>query len=306
MKKVILLMIFIALVVMITACSNDSESSDSSNESAMEDSAGVEAERSAVGTDESSSEQQNSEDGSASSQEGEVIETNRKIIYTAFLHVEVKDYQQAENVIQAQTTDFGGYIVDSTMHVDSESGSSNGEITVRIPQEQFKDFVRLVEDGSSKVVESSISGEDVTEEYVDLESRLKSKRVVEDRLLSFMEQAGKTEDLLAISNDLAAVQEEIEQITGRMNYLENKADLATVTIYIQENNVKLSGINEDDLNTWEKTKQQFLKSINFLLSAFSGIVVFFIGNLPLLAILAGIGLFLLWLFKKRIRNRQRE
>ncbi|OZU90561.1 hypothetical protein CIL03_05295 [Virgibacillus indicus] len=306
MKKVILLMIFIALVVMITACSNDSESSDSSNEAAMEDSAGMEAERSAVGTDESSSDQQNSEDGSASSQEGEVIETNRKIIYTAFLHVEVKDYQQAENDIQAQTTDFGGYIVDSTMHVDSESGSSNGEITVRIPQEQFKDFVRLVEDGSSKVVESSISGEDVTEEYVDLESRLKSKRVVEDRLLSFMEQAGKTEDLLAISNDLAAVQEEIEQITGRMNYLENKADLATVTIYIQENNVKLSGINEDDLNTWEKTKQQFLKSINFLLSAFSGIVVFFIGNLPLLAILAGIGLFLLWLFKKRIRNRQRE
>lgn len=304
MKKGLLLMLFIIFGVMMTACSNDSESSDSSNEAAMEDSAGEEAERSAVGTDESSSEKQNSGDRGDSAQEGEVSEANRKIIYTAFLHIEVKDYQQAESDIQTKTADFGGYIVDSNMHADSESESVKGEITVRIPQGKFRDFVQMVESGSSRVVESSISGKDVTEEYIDLESRLKSKRAVEDRLLSFMKQADKTEDLLAISDDLAQVQEEIEQITGRMNYLENKTDLATVTIYIQERNVKLSGINEDDLNTWEKTKQQFLKSINFLLSAFSGIFVFFIGNLPLLVILAGIGLFLFWLFKRRMRNRQ--
>lgn len=57
-------------------------------------------------------------------------------------------------------------------------------------------------------MDSSITGQDVTEEYIDLESRLKSKQAVESRLLSFMEQAEKTEDLLAISKDLAKVQEE--------------------------------------------------------------------------------------------------
>src|SRR5690606_12068557 len=125
-------------------------------------------------------------------------------------------------------------------------------ITVRIPQDQFREFIQLVEDGSSKVLESSISGQDVTEEYVDLESRLKSKRVVEERLLAFMEKAEKTEDLLTISNDLAIVQEDIEEVLGRMKYLENRTNLATVTIHIQENNVTLSTINNEELNTWEQ------------------------------------------------------
>ncbi|NBJ71147.1 MULTISPECIES: DUF4349 domain-containing protein [Clostridia] len=74
---------------------------------------------------------------------------------------------------------------------------------------------------------------------MDLESWLHSKKVVEKRLLAFIEQAAKTEDLLNISADLAKVQEEIEQITGRMNYLQNKADLATVHIEVRENDVSL-------------------------------------------------------------------
>lgn len=305
MKKVWMILLFLIIGVMITACSNDSESSHSSNDSAMEESSDGGAEKMAVQREESSSENEDTGEESTSAQETEVSETDRKIIYTAFLHIEVKDYQQAEKDIQTKTSEFDGYIVDSNMNVDSEGGTTNGEITVRIPQGKFRDFIRIVEDGSGKVVESSISGEDVTEEYVDLESRLKSKRVVEDRLLSFMEKAEKTEDLLAISNDLAKVQEEIEQITGRMKYLENKSDLATVTIYIQENNVKLAGINEDDLNTWEKTKQQFLKSINFLLSAISGIFVLLIGNLPVFIILAGIALLAFWFIRKRKKTNKR-
>src|SRR5690625_1979958 len=173
----------------------------------------------------------------------------RKVIYNAELHIEVKSYQQTLNDIQKQVTNFHGYIVESSMYEEQENGAKIGQITARVPQEKFQDFIKLVEDGSSKVVESSTSGQDVTEEYVDLESRLKSKRIVEDRLLSFMEQAKKTEDLLKISSDLAEVQEEIEAISGRMKYLQNKSDLATITIYIDEKNVKISGTGKDNLNT---------------------------------------------------------
>src|SRR5690625_5914174 len=165
------------------------------------------------------------------------------------------------------------------MYEDQENESKHGQITVRIPQEKFQEFIKLVEEGSYKVLESSTSGQDVTEEYVDLESRLKSKRVVEERLISFMEQAEKTEDLLKISNDLAEVQEQIEELTGRMKYLQNKSDLATVTIYIQESNVELSGTGKDKLNTWEETEQQFMKSINFLIITFSSLFIFFVEGL---------------------------
>ncbi|MFP3359501.1 DUF4349 domain-containing protein, partial [Planococcus sp. SIMBA_143] len=67
-----------------------------------------------------------------------------------------------------------------------------------------------------------------------------------------------------------------------MNYLRNKADLATVQIDIEENNVNITGMSEDELNTWEKTKQQFLKSINTILAVLSGLFVFIAGNLPIL------------------------
>lgn len=234
--------------------------------------------------------------------QNDISKINRKIIYTANLMIEVKDFQKTLNEIQNQVSDRGGYIVESNMYGDSEDESTNGQITARIPQNQFREFIQLVEDGSSEVLESSISGQDVTEEYIDLESRLKSKHVVEKRLLSFMEKAEKTEDLLTISEDLAKVQGEIEGITGQMKYLQNKSDLATVTIQIQENNVKIS----NELNTWGKTKQQFLESINFLINTLSGLIVFLIGNLPTIIVLGLIGLVVFLIVRKSRKNDQEK
>ncbi len=92
------------------------------------------------------------------------------------------------------------------------------------------------------MLQRNISGDDVTEEYVDLESRLKSKRVVEERLISFMNNAEKTEDLLKISEDLAEVQEEIETIEGRKKFLENQTSLSTIIITLYENKVTVPSL----------------------------------------------------------------
>ncbi len=121
-----------------------------------------------------------------------------------------------------------------------------------------------------KVHQRNVSGSDVSEEYVDLESRLKSKRTVESRLLEFMQKATTTEDLLKISSDLARVQEEIEQITGRIKYLDNQVDYSTIIITINENNINVPELTNKDLNTWEKIKKQFMTSINLLLAGLSG------------------------------------
>src|SRR5699024_28297 len=83
----------------------------------------------------------------------------------------VQNYEQTFNDLDEEITELDGYIVDSNINEDVEDGSKNGHITARIPQEDFNSFIKTVEEGSSKVLESSTSGEDVTEEYVDLESR---------------------------------------------------------------------------------------------------------------------------------------
>ena len=308
MKKS-LIVSFIFLCFILTACgdtANDSEQSDGMADKAIEeDSADI---ISGFGSE------QNIEVGEEP--EIELKENNdtdeklddqlkRKVIYTADLHIEVKSYQQTLQDIQEQVNELEGYIVESNMYEDEDGTSKQGHVRARIPQEKFEDFIDFVEDGSSKVIESSTSGQDVTEEYVDLDSRLTSKRVVEDRLLSFMEDAEKTEDLLQISSDLANVQEEIEEITGRMKYLDDQSDLATVSIHIQEMNTQLSSTGKDDLNTWEQTKEQFMKSINFLISAFSSLFVFFIGNVPVFILIGIIG-FIIFFIIRNIKQKNKR
>ncbi|UFT99742.1 DUF4349 domain-containing protein [Radiobacillus kanasensis] len=240
---------------------------------------------------------------SAESSETPIPDKNRKIIYTANLELEVKDYQTALSTIEDDVFSTGGYIVESSSYREEEN--LQGTITVRIPQEKFRDFLTTVEETGTKLVNKSVNGQDVTEEYVDLESRLASKQVVEKRLLQFMEKAEKTEDLLKISSDLAMVQEEIEQIKGRMKYLDNKSDLATVTIQLIETSVNIPGIEKDSLNTWEKTKEQFMNSVNGIIGFGSGLFIFIIGNLPVLLLvgLFSLGAFILY---KKVKKAQRN
>lgn len=177
----------------------------------------------------------------------------------------------------------------------------SGSIRIRIPQKYFQSFLHDAEGQAVEVIQRNITGQDVTEEYVDLESRLKSKKVVEERLLTFMKKANKTEDLLKISADLASVQEEIETIEGKLKFLENQTAFSTVNIMLHEYKVVVPNIDKDNLNTWEKTKKQFMKSINTLIAVVSWLVVFVIGNFPILIIISAIGL-LLYLYIKKRRN----
>lgn len=229
---------------------------------------------------------------------------DRMVIYTANLSIQVNSYDESLAFIQKELQTLDGYIVNSNSY-SVEDDSTEGTITVRVPQEHFQAFLKTVESRSTKVIDESINGQDVTEEYVDLESRLKSKQVVEKRLLEFMEKAEKTEDLLKISTDLATVQEEIEQLKGRMKYLDNQVNLATISIFIKESKVNVPDLENNELNTWTETKKQFMETLNFVLRAISSFIVFFIGSLPVLLILGGI-LIVIWLILKRKRKKQEK
>jgi hypothetical protein len=227
----------------------------------------------------------------------------RMVIYNAEMDIRVESFEKARNALEQKAKAYNGYIVQSDSNrFDGEQQS--GTMTFRIPQEHFNAFLSEAEGLSVQVNHRRVSGQDVTEEYVDLESRLKSKKAVEARLLDFMKQAQKTEDLLKISSDLADVQEEIEQIAGRKKFLENQTALSTVTITLQENEVPVPKIDNDSLNTWQKIKKQFADNINILLAAGSGIIVFFIGNLPILLIVGAVVAAVIYFVRKKALRRQ--
>jgi hypothetical protein len=229
---------------------------------------------------------------------------NRMVIYHAEIRMEVKVFQKIQQAIEQLVQNHGGYIVQANVY-ESEDHRLEGTVTTRIPQDKFQTFLGQLEKLAIKVHSRNVTGEDVTEEFVDLESRLKSKQAVEERLYQFLKEAKDTKDLLAISHDLAKVQEEIEQIKGRMKYLQNQSALSTVTIHLFENKVVIPDLENKQLNTWEKTKKQFMSSINLLLSMFSSLIVFIIGNLPVLfvfVILIGLLIF----FGKRIVKQKKQ
>lgn len=297
MKKVIGLIVFLSLILFLAACSSSSKNEESKMSS--DSSTGMDSGEPAMEEKSQVSLDNNAKQEKAAPTEMGV--PNQMVIYQADLQLRVKKFEETLQNIEAQVTKYGGYISQSNVSKDGVEQLS-GQITVRIPQKNFQSFLHDAEGQAAEVLQRNITGTDVTEEYVDLDSRLKSKRVVEERLTSFMQSAQKTEDLLKISADLAAVQEEIETIQGRMKYLENQTSVSTVHIALYENKVIVPNLEEEDLNTWDKTEKQFMKSTNMLLAAISGLFVFIVGNIPILVILAVAAVFL-YLFIKKTRNR---
>jgi glucan-binding YG repeat protein len=301
MKKWVRMITLILLILFLAACSSNSKSEEvkmSSDNSAGVDSGQAEqVEKSEVSFD------NNAKQDEVSPTEIEV--PNQMVIYQADLQLRVKKFEQTLQTIEEHVVKYGGYISESNVSKDGVEQVS-GSITVRIPQKNFQAFLRDAEGQAAEVLQRNITGTDVTEEYVDLESRLKSKRVVEERLTSFMESAQKTEDLLKISADLAAVQEEIETIQGRIKYLENQTTLSTIHISLYENKVIVPNLDDEDLNTWDKTKKQFMKSTNMLLAAISGLIIFLLGNLPILLILAVVAVLIYLYIKKGLKRNRNE
>ncbi|MFZ0578725.1 MAG: DUF4349 domain-containing protein, partial [Psychrobacillus psychrotolerans] len=224
--------------------------------------------------------------------------STRMIIHQARISTSVKDLKKAQHNMEQRVKDYGGYIVESNVYLESDETSS-GKMIVRIPEKHFETFLSETEVEASKVLEKNVTGQDVTEQYVDLSSRVKSKRAVEERLLAFMKDAEKTEDLLKISSDLAKVQEEIEVLVGKIKYFENQTSFSTIELTMFENRVIIPEIENKDLNTWEKTKKQLITSTNALLSIGSGIIVFIVGNLPVLILVTIIAVAVFWIIKKR-------
>jgi hypothetical protein len=303
-KKVAWTWLIVSVFVFMAACSsNDSMKEDKgiyevSTESSLSNDMGVDRDSSVTESEEAGADAETDTNTNAGKVVSEVS-TDRMIIHQAGLQLNVKDFEKAKQNIEKKVNEYGGYIVESNVYREDDE-SVSGNITVRIPEKHFQKFLAATEGEAADILERTVTGQDVTEQYVDLKSRVKSKRAVEARLLDFMSDAEKTEDLLKISSDLAIIQEEIEVIVGQMNYLENQTSYSTVEISMFENRVIVPGLDNKDLDTWDKTKKQLATSTNFLLAAGSGLIVFIIGNLPIfiLLLLIGLGVYLTFVRKR--------
>ncbi|ALC82346.1 MULTISPECIES: DUF4349 domain-containing protein [Bacillus] len=268
------------------------QSDSSSSASSVEKSAEMKTADNQDNANAPKSEESQAEEGSES--------TEQMIIHEAQVEAEVKSYDEGAKWILERVSAVKGYVVNQSTTQEEDDGKS-GTLNIRIPESSFQSFLDQLK-GSSElsVLNQSVTGQDVTEEYVDLESRLAAKEAVEKRLYQFMENAKGTEDLLTVSNDLERVQEEIESMKGRMNYLKTRSDMSNISLSLKED--ALPGVTTTKLNTWERTQQEFMSSVNGLLSFGSTLIIFLAGRSPIFLLIAAIAGAAYYLFKKRFRK----
>lgn len=159
-----------------------------------------------------------------------VGETQTKmIVYTADLALVVKDSGVAQEDITRMIEGVGGYVSNSSSYTYS-GGLRRITLTLRLPADKFNETMTALRDMAMEVTQENIGTQDVTQEYVDLESRLRALEAKATRLEELMEKAEDTEAVLAVYEQLSQTQVDIEQTKGRMQYLERSAAMATITV----------------------------------------------------------------------------
>lgn len=237
---------------------------------------------------------------------------NRKLIYKANLTMKVKDYAKAQSDIRDMVTLGGGYILQFSEN--STNQEEGGQFTLKIPSSGFASFMKNLESIPHLNLQRNVQGQDVSEEYVDLEARLKAKQVLEARYLEFMQKATKTDDLVAFTNELGKIQEEIERIKGRMRYIDQNVAFSTVEIRVYQPDAKLAALDEEEENEkglLERAGDAMGTTFGFLSAFVQGLVVVLAALLPILIVVVIVGI-PLWVIyrsgkaKREVREQQQE
>ncbi len=155
----------------------------------------------------------------------------RMIVRTGDISLVVEDVVNARDEITQLAISLNGYVVSS--RIWGEEQDRTGWISIRVPDEKFEQALAELRNLAVRITSESTSSEDVTEQYVDLESRLKNAEATERQYLALLEKAEDVEDILRIYDSLSRVRAEIEQIKGRMQYLERTSSMSLISAHLE-------------------------------------------------------------------------
>ena len=161
----------------------------------------------------------------------ETVEQSRMLVWTADLEIEVSDITNSIATVIGVTTKQGGFVERTTNRKD---GSAS--MTLRVPSAILKSTISRLETIGT-VTHQSVSAEDVTEKYVDIDARLKNKIALRDRLKQLLDKATAVKDILSIETELNRVQSDIDSMTAQIKSLKGRADFATIDLTLSRKQI---------------------------------------------------------------------
>jgi len=227
----------------------------------------------------------------------------RKIIRNAALTVEVTSPGDSQHKIVSIAESHQGFVVTSEATQRASEDRTKPEMTVtlsvRVPAAQFNQVMDEIRAVGARVIQEKVTGQDVTEEFMDLEARIKNQKALELQFLEIMKRAGKVDDALSVQRQLAEVRTEIEKLEGRRRFLENQSSLSTINVTLQPPTqiVNATGF-------WYSARSAFSDGVDVA----AGIVLFLIraiiGLLPIMVLIVLPSALLLKLGLRVVRRRR--
>jgi len=158
------------------------------------------------------------------------VQTGRMIVKNAELELLVADTDAALDGITAVAADYGGYIVSS--HTWFEADYKYATVRLGVPVAEFENMLRRLRGLAVKVNSETASGEDVTDQYVDLQSQLTNLQATQARIREFLDKAVDVKEALEVNAQLSQIEGQIEQIQGQMNYLRDRSAYSTIDVQL--------------------------------------------------------------------------
>lgn len=190
----------------------------------------------------------------------------QKIIKTGSLRFPTNDLNKTHQKLKTLISTHQGILQNDSSGKNYNENFRN--LTIRIPSQHFEALIDSISKGVSYFDQLDITQKDVSEEYVDIEARLKAKRELEKRYLELLKQANTVKEMLEIERELSVIREEIEARQGRLNYLENQVSYSTIQVYFYKTTTDTGVTTSYGQKMW-----------NALKSGWNGISSFFLGLL---------------------------
>jgi len=189
---------------------------------------------------------------------------DKKIIKTAYINIEVVNLTLSRKQIDSSIKELNGYIVSENLQNNESQLSSN--VNIKVPAIQFDKMLAKLASIAKKVDYQNIETQDVTEEYIDVETRLSNSRKVEQSYIKLLQRAKTIEDILKIEQKLGEIRTDIESTQGRLKYLNNQVNYSTINLSVYQP-LEYKFIAEKLPSFWERLKGS-------IISGWRGIVAF--------------------------------
>jgi hypothetical protein len=200
----------------------------------------------------------------------------RKLVYSGDVRIEVKDFQELEKELPGKVESLGGF-VGSYTESRRDQKERSGTWIVRVPVDQFSILLDWL-DTNFYVVEKSVKSKDVTEEFVDLQSRLSNKRKTEVRLTEHLAKStSKLTEILEMEKEIERVREDIERIEGRLSLLRDQSELSTLTIRAES---RAAFVAAQSPSTFSGIGTVFYNSCWAIGQMMYGLIVLLVATLP--------------------------